>query len=390
MQNNAFKIDLEKRKVPTKTSLIFRPKENIRELPSIIEQLAINNPSLKEKSIYINFINKKNEIIKNAKSLKEKVKELSRLEEKVYKKISKIGDDNIIMGCIYNITHKFLCYLPDENIRLLIQGEEHEVVATEKLIRIHQKKAMSLKGEVYIGLNNFFQKIKPIILRIQEDLGKINEEKILEQVNETIFNEFSRISNYESKNPKKDSDIMYENCFDKHQIEFLIHIYFSTRVIEDKLAYAKLQLDKRTMENIQEFTNELSKFLDGEYRDFVKWKNTESKDGLIRTQILLENSEPTEEEFIKREEELKELTYIKLKNKIRGTKAKITRAKNAVPKFKTKQERVEYILKRNLEELNPSKKALKSLRRTLESSSIDLLDRELKTLEQFLREVKNV
>jgi DNA-binding ferritin-like protein len=84
----------------------------------------------------------------------------------------------------------------------------------------------------------------------------------------------------------------------------------------------------------------------------------------------------------------KKLSFVKLKYKLRGIKAKITRMKNMVPKFKTKEEIVDHIIKRNEEVLKPSKKALKSFRRTLLTANEDLLRRELKDTERLLTMLK--
>ena len=58
--------------------------------------------------------------------------------------------------------------------------------------------------------------------------------------------------------------------------------------------------------------------------------------------------------------------------------------KNATPKFKTKEEIVNHIIQRHEEVLKPSKKALKSLKRTLLTANEDLLKRELKDTESLL------
>lgn len=355
------------------------------------EQLMEINSDLQNKEVFKSYFEQKKEIMKN-ENLKIRKKELEKLEEKYFKKVTKIGDENIVVGCLNNVIHKFLCFLPDEKLQALIIGTYDELKATEIMLKRHRSDVLTGKGDVYIGFNKFFQKVKPILIEIQKKIGHVNNEKILEMISGSIEKEIQRIRDYEAKRKdEKENLIMNVECFDLYQRNFVIQVYYSIKVIENKLEYSKLPIDNESLTYLKKFYKEMEDFLNIEYGTYIKWKNSETQDAIIRDIIILENAgveEVSGEVYDKRETELKKLSFVKLKYKLRGTKAKITRMKNATPKFKTKEEIVNHIIKRHEEVLKPSKKALKSFKRTLLTANEDLLKRELKDTERLLTMLK--
>jgi ABC-type multidrug transport system fused ATPase/permease subunit len=156
------------------------------------EQLMEINSDLQHKEVFKSYFEQKKEIMKN-ENLKIRKKELEKLEEKYFKKVTKIGDENIVVGCLNNVIHKFLCFLPDEKLQALIIGTYDELKATEIMLKRHRSDVLTGKGDVYIGFNKFFQKVKPILIEIQKKIGHVNNEKILEMISGSIEKEIQRI-----------------------------------------------------------------------------------------------------------------------------------------------------------------------------------------------------
>ena len=68
------------------------------------EQLMEINSDLQQKEVFKSYFEQKKEIMKN-ENLKIRKKELEKLEEKYFKKVTKIGDENIVVGCLNNVIH---------------------------------------------------------------------------------------------------------------------------------------------------------------------------------------------------------------------------------------------------------------------------------------------
>ena len=309
------------------------------------------------------------EINNNIKmSEKRKLKKIKKIVREEANKTRIIKNENVIMATINDLMFRFIMLLPEgfEHLIYFSKIDEQKVKENIKKKRTEQNLTFTK-----VDLIKDVKTMEQTIMKINERIGNINDEKVLSSLDKITVAEMEK-----ALKKFKGDELnlkMYENSTQKQEIEVMMKLLIVPIIIKNLLEKSNFdifttQLIGKLLEDLTEITKSWIKY--------INYQTKDSKEGKIR-ELLEMSGVLSNEEYEIKEKLYIEKTTVEIKKEIKNLKTKMTKQKN-------KNNKIESYLESIRENFKHTEEDITILKNSLEDMKNGLFEREMESLPDLL------
>lgn len=296
-------------------------------------------------------------------SQKNKEKRIKKLAREETNKTLTIKNENVIMGVINDLMFRFIMLIPEgfENL-IHFTKEEEEIVKSNIANSRNEQKLKFTK----IDLIKDLKLLEPVIKKINERIGNINDEKSLESLNRVTTAEMNKAL----KHIKQEENLkMYENSTQNAELEVIMKILMTPFLIKKLLE--STDFDTITTQLIDKLLETLD-IIKKSWIKYIDYQTKDSREGKVRELLDLQEIS-SDEEYEEKERLYSEKTSVELKKEIKNLKTKLTKQEN-------KNKKIENYLQETRNNFKHTEEDIEILKLSLEDMNDKLFKREMESL----------
>lgn len=296
-------------------------------------------------------------------SQKNKEKRIKKIAREETNKTLTIKNENVIMGVINDLMFRFIMLIPEgfENL-IYFTKEEEEIVKSNIANSRNEQKLKFTK----IDLIKDLKLLEPVIKKINERIGNINDEKSLESLNRVTTAEMNKAL----KHIKQEENLkMYENSTQNAELEVIMKILMTPFLIKKLLE--STDFDTITTQLIDKLLETLD-IIKKSWIKYIDYQTKDSREGKVRGLLDLQEIS-SDEEYEEKERLYSEKTYVEIKKEIKNLKTKLTKQEN-------KNKKIENYLQETRNNFKHTEEDIEILKLSLEDMNDKLFKREMESL----------
>ena len=296
-------------------------------------------------------------------SKKNKEKRIKKIAREETNKTLTIKNENVIMGVINDLMFRFIMLIPEgfENL-IYFTKEEEEIVKSNIANSRNEQKLKFTK----IDLIKDLKLLEPVIKKINERIGNINDEKSLESLNRVTTAEMNKAL----KHIKQEENLkMYENSTQNAELEVIMKILMTPFLIKKLLE--STDFDTITTQLIDKLLETLD-IIKKSWIKYIDYQTKDSREGKVRELLDLQEIS-SDEEYEEKERLYSEKTSVELKKEIKNLKTKLTKQEN-------KNKKIENYLQETRNNFKHTEEDIEILKLSLEDMNDKLFKREMESL----------
>ncbi len=296
-------------------------------------------------------------------SQKNKEKRIKKIAREETNKTLTIKNENVIMGVINDLMFRFIMLIPEgfENL-IHFTKEEEEIVKSNIANSRNEQKLKFTK----IDLIKDLKLLEPVIKKINERIGNINDEKSLESLNRVTTAEMNKAL----KHIKQEENLkMYENSTQNAELEVIMKILMTPFLIKKLLE--STDFDTITTQLIDKLLETLD-IIKKSWIKYIDYQTKDSREGKVRGLLDLQEIS-SDEEYEEKERLYSEKTYVEIKKEIKNLKTKLTKQEN-------KNKKIENYLQETRNNFKHTEEDIEILKLSLEDMNDKLFKREMESL----------
>lgn len=253
----------------------------------------------------------------NKSKSKNKKKKTEKLLRQEIINTKTIKAENIIVALIEDLSIRLIDMLPEGYEELVYFEKEQEIYA--KLSLKQRKKKMNYTN---INLIKHIEFLKPEIIELNKNIGKINDGKLEESLKTTTTKELIRIG--DSLTQRGINIIMYENSTQEQERDLVIKLIIIPILLKELIPKANIDTNSTHLINI--IIKKIEK-ISKEWVKYVNYQTFDSKEGKIREILSLKKQNGEKIVFSKEEASYNNKTFKNIKKELKQIKTKITKNK---------------------------------------------------------------